>query len=143
MNDLYSFLKRLSNSAYQKDEFLLSHALTGWLKTSHPSSTEGMADLTVTARRSAHPPGRFRDLARLIKGYLGRGNKMGEGWLLTAEMLELIHTGVPNIVAIDYDPGASKINQENRVKLMISAAKEKHVQNTARGASEISTTSLR
>jgi predicted nucleotide-binding protein (sugar kinase/HSP70/actin superfamily) len=30
-----------------------------------------------------------------------------------------------NIVAIDYDPGASRINQENRVKLMISTAKEK------------------
>ena len=34
----------------------------------------------------------------MIQGYLGDGNKMGEGWLLTAEMLELIHSGVPNIV---------------------------------------------
>ena len=34
----------------------------------------------------------------MIHGYLGDGNKMGEGWLLTAEMLELIHSGVPNIV---------------------------------------------
>ena len=32
------------------------------------------------------------------QGYLGDGNKMGEGWLLTAEMLELIHSGTPNIV---------------------------------------------
>jgi len=99
-------------------------------------------------------PGTFEDLRRLIQGYLGEGNKMGEGWLLTAEMLELIHTGVPNIVctqpfgclpnhivgkgmirrlkddypysnivAIDYDPGATKINQENRIKLMLANAK--------------------
>jgi predicted nucleotide-binding protein (sugar kinase/HSP70/actin superfamily) len=98
-------------------------------------------------------PGCFKDLQRLIKGYLGYGNKMGEGWLLTAEMLELIHSGVKNIVctqpfgclpnhvvgkgmirrlkddfpdsnivAIDYDPGATRINQENRIKLMLSNA---------------------
>ncbi len=99
-------------------------------------------------------PGDFDDLHHYIQGYLGDGNKMGEGWLLTAEMLELIHTGVPNIVcaqpfgclpnhivgkgmirrlkddypwsnivAIDYDPGATKINQENRIKLMLANAK--------------------
>ena len=99
-------------------------------------------------------PGTFEDLRRLIQGYLGEGNKMGEGWLLTAEMLELIHSGTPNIVctqpfgclpnhivgkgmirrlkddypnsnivAIDYDPGATKINQENRIKLMLANAK--------------------
>ena len=99
-------------------------------------------------------PGTFDDLHELIKGYLGDGNKMGEGWLLTAEMLELIHSGTPNIVctqpfgclpnhivgkgmirkikddypysnivAIDYDPGATKINQENRIKLMLSTAR--------------------
>jgi predicted nucleotide-binding protein (sugar kinase/HSP70/actin superfamily) len=121
---------------------------------------EGLQNMmveTIKARTPFRPPGRFADLERLIDGYLGRGNKMGEGWLLTAEMLELIHSGVDNIVcaqpfgclpnhivgkgmirrlkddfpasnivAIDYDPGASKINQENRLKLMISAAKEKH-----------------
>ena len=40
-------------------------------------------------------PGTFEDLHRLVHGYLGEGNKMGEGWLLTAEMLELIHSGHP------------------------------------------------
>ena len=80
----------------------------------------------------------FDQIKEQVKGYVGYGNKMGEGWLLTAEMLELIHTGTPNIVctqpfgclpnhvagkgmirlikennptanivAIDYDPGAS------------------------------------
>ena len=101
-------------------------------------------------------PGDFNDLHSMIQGYLGDGNKMGEGWLLTAEMLELIHTGVPNIVctqpfgclpnhivgkgmirrlkedypesnivAIDYDPGATKINQENRIKLMLANAQKR------------------
>ena len=99
-------------------------------------------------------PGTFDDLHELIKGYLGDGNKMGEGWLLTAEMLELIHSGTPNIVctqpfgclpnhivgkgmirkikddypysnivAIDYDPSATQINQENRIKLMLANAR--------------------
>lgn len=92
---------------------------------------------------------------KLAKGVIGYGTKMGEGWLLTAEMMELIHSGFPNIVctqpfgclpnhicgkgmirkikqlhpnsnivAIDYDPGATRVNQENRIKLMLSIAKE-------------------
>ncbi len=100
-------------------------------------------------------PGNFGDLHRLVKGYLNDGVKMGEGWLLTAEMLELIHSGTPNIVcaqpfgclpnhivgkgmirvlkddypdsnivAVDYDPGATKINQENRIKLMLANARQ-------------------
>ena len=104
--------------------------------------------------RRFRAPGTFEDLHRLIQGYLGDGNKMGEGWLLTAELLELIHSGVPNIVctqpfgclpnhivgkgmirrlkddypysnivAIDYDPSATQINQENRIKLMLANAK--------------------
>lgn len=99
-------------------------------------------------------PGPFSQLQKLVHGYLGAGNKMGEGWLLTAEMLELIHSGTPNIVcaqpfgclpnhvvgkgmirkikdnhptsnivAIDYDPGATRINQENRIKLMLANAR--------------------
>ncbi len=81
-------------------------------------------------------------------------NSMGEGWLLVAEMVELILHGAPNIVcaqpfaclpnhvvgkavikelrrkypqsnivAVDYDPGASEVNQLNRIKLMIAVAK--------------------
>jgi predicted nucleotide-binding protein (sugar kinase/HSP70/actin superfamily) len=80
---------------------------------------------------------------------------MGEGWLLTGEMLELCESGYENIVctqpfgclpnhisgkgmirkvrevnpgsnivAVDYDAGAPKVNQENRIKLMLSIAKE-------------------
>lgn len=92
----------------------------------------------------------------LVKGYIGYGVKMGEGWLLPAEMLELNDSGVHNIVctqpfgclpnhicgkgmmkplkeknpdmniiAIDYDSGASKVNQENRIKLMLANARQK------------------
>ena len=103
-------------------------------------------------------PGDFNDLHKMITGFVGDGNRMGEGWLLTAEMLELIHSGVPNIVctqpfgclpnhivgkgmirkikedypdsnivAIDYDPGATRINQENRIKLMLANAQKKRM----------------
>lgn len=100
------------------------------------------------------PMADFDETQKRVKGYISKGTKMGEGWLLTAEMLELIHEGVTNIVctqpfgclpnhiagkgmmkpikeknpganivAIDYDPGATAINQENRIKLMLSNAK--------------------
>ena len=101
------------------------------------------------------PPTPFSHAIDLVRDYIGLGAKMGEGWLLPAEMLELIDAGVKNIVctqpfgclpnhimgkgmmkplkehnehvnivAIDYDPGATKINQENRIKLMLANAKE-------------------
>ena len=101
------------------------------------------------------PPTPFEDTVKLAKGYISNGAKMGEGWLLTAEMLELAHSGVKNIVctqpfgclpnhicgkgmmrpikernpdvnivAIDYDAGATKVNQENRLKLMLANARD-------------------
>lgn len=99
------------------------------------------------------PPMPFDKVRRMSQEIIGPGVKMGEGWLLPAEMIELISEGVrnivctqpfgclpnhiagkgmmrkirehypeANIVAVDYDPGASKINQENRIKLMLSSA---------------------
>lgn len=96
----------------------------------------------------------FRHTRTLARDYVGMGAKMGEGWLLTAEILELIDEGVNsvvitqpfgclpnhivgkgmmkpikenmpdvNLVAIDYDAGATKINQENRIKLMLANAR--------------------
>ncbi len=101
------------------------------------------------------PPTSFSTTVSLVQGYIGLGTKMGEGWLLTAEMLELAHEGVKNIictqpfgclpnhicgkgmmkpikeknpdvniVAIDYDAGATQVNQENRIKLMLANAKD-------------------
>ena len=94
------------------------------------------------------------ELGEYASEILSLCNSMGEGWLLTAEMVELIKTGCPNIVctqpfaclpnhvvgkavikelrrkypksnivAVDYDPGASEVNQLNRIKLMIAVAK--------------------
>ena len=101
------------------------------------------------------PPTLFTHTIDLVQGYIGMGVKMGEGWLLTAEMLELADKGVENIVctqpfgclpnhicgkgmmkpikarnpninivAIDYDAGATRVNQENRIKLMLANARE-------------------
>ena len=98
----------------------------------------------------------FSETVRLADGYIDDRVRMGEGWLLTAEMLELGHSGVPNVVcaqpfgclpnhicgkgvtkhiteshpemnvvAIDYDPGATQVNQENRLKLMLASAFQK------------------
>lgn len=100
-------------------------------------------------------PADFESIKKMVKPFIGYGNKMGEGWLLTAEMVELIHSGTENIVctqpfgclpnhiagkgmirkirnhypnanivAIDYDPGATKVNQENRLKLMLATARD-------------------
>ena len=35
-----------------------------------------------------------------------------------------------NIIAIDYDPGASSTNQSNRIKLMLTVAKENNKKRT-------------
>jgi len=51
MDDLYIFLKQLSNKSYQENEFLLSYALTGWLNTQPSSSTEGMSDLELILKQ--------------------------------------------------------------------------------------------
>ena len=90
------------------------------------------------------------------EGIISLGAKMGEGWLLTAEMIELVEGGYGNIVCaqpfgclpnhivgkgminkiralhpdanitpVDYDPSATRVNQENRIKLMLAVAREK------------------
>lgn len=101
-------------------------------------------------------PSPFVHMKELVKDIIGLGCKMGEGWFLPAEMVELIKSGYGNIVVtqpfgclpnhivgkgivanikakypeanivpIDYDPGATRVNQENRIKLMLAVAREK------------------
>ena len=41
---------------------------------------------------------KYYDLRKMAEGYINKGMHVGEGWLLTAEMVELIHMGAPNIV---------------------------------------------
>ena len=95
------------------------------------------------------------ELEDKVKDVLSIGNQTGEGWFLTAEMIEYIEHGIPNIVCvqpfaclpnhvvgkgviktirnkfpeaniapIDYDPGASEANQTNRIKLLMTVAKD-------------------
>lgn len=102
-------------------------------------------------RFEPHVP--IQTLADYAAPLVSCGNQTGEGWFLTGEMIELIHSGVANIVcvqpfgclpnhvvgkgvikelrnefpdsnivAVDYDPGASEVNQLNRIKLMLSTA---------------------
>ncbi|MCK5387842.1 MAG: 2-hydroxyacyl-CoA dehydratase [Candidatus Izimaplasma sp.] len=40
----------------------------------------------------------YKEIKGLAKGFIGHGTHVGEGWLLTAEMVHLIHNDVPNIV---------------------------------------------
>ena len=108
------------------------------------------------SRRFDAPKG-IMELARGVDGIVQLGNVTGEGWFLTAEMMELIETGaqaiaciqpfacLPNhvtgkgmirelrrrhpevtVAAIDYDPGASEVNQLNRLKLMLASVREQH-----------------
>ncbi len=127
-------------------------------------AARGMIKLLTTMRKSMlnalgqskrfEKPTDIFTLGEYAEEILSTCNSMGEGWLLTAEMIELIKSNTPNIVcaqpfaclpnhvvgkavikelrrryplsnivAVDYDPGASEVNQLNRIKLMISVAK--------------------
>lgn len=97
----------------------------------------------------------YENTKPLVEGLISTGNRMGEGWFLPGEMIELVKHGYSNIVCaqpfgclpthicgkgmihkikkmypkanivpIDYDPGATRVNQENRIKLMLSVARE-------------------
>lgn len=115
-------------------------------------------DLTIASVKTNStfiPPASFLKTKELVKNVVSHGNNMGEGWLLTAEMLELAELGYNNIICtqpfgclpnhivgkgmvrkiknlhhninivpIDYDPSATKVNQENRIKLMLAIARE-------------------
>ena len=119
----------------------------------------------------------FEEIVALAPDLISTAVKMGEGWLLTAEMLELGKSGCTNIVctqpfgclpnhicgkgmmkpikeknpninivAIDYDAGASRVNQENRLKLMLFNArrvKEEMKSNEAKSAAKTSETALK
>ncbi|MCI8511889.1 MAG: 2-hydroxyacyl-CoA dehydratase [Lachnospiraceae bacterium] len=111
----------------------------------------------IALEKSEHftPPARIKTLAVMANDFVSLGNQTGEGWFLTGEMLELIKSGVGNIVcvqpfgclpnhivgkgvikelrkhypganiiAVDYDPGASEVNQLNRIKLMLTTAQK-------------------
>ncbi|WP_462391997.1 hypothetical protein, partial [Clostridium cadaveris] len=65
-------------------------------------------------------PKTIYELADMANKVVSIGNQTGEGWFLTKALKE--KNPEVNIVAIDYDPGASEVNQLNRIKLMMSVA---------------------
>ena len=155
--DLMDFLNySLYNSTY-KAEFL------GTSKSGKTFSEAGISLIqrirkpalkALKASRRFEPPMPIEAIAQQTKPFLSIGNQYGEGWFLAGEMIELLKSGVPNIVciqpfaclpnhvvgkgvikalkkqypqaniaAVDYDPGASEVNQLNRIKLMLAAAR--------------------
>ncbi|WP_446423812.1 acyl-CoA dehydratase activase-related protein [Mailhella sp.] len=109
----------------------------------------------LSRSRRFEPPVAFRKLREMVNGVVSLGQQTGEGWLLTAEMMELLHSRIRNILcmqpfgclpnhitgkgvikelkrrfpeaniaAVDYDPGASEVNQINRIKLMMAVARQ-------------------
>ncbi len=107
------------------------------------------------SKKNYLPPCDIWHLEEKVKDVLSIGNQTGEGWFLTAEMIEYIEHDIPNIVCVqpfaclpnhvvgkgviktirekypnanispvDYDPGASESNQANRIKLLMTVAKD-------------------
>ncbi len=107
------------------------------------------------SKKNYLPPCDIWHLSNTVKDILSTGNQTGEGWFLTAEMVEFIESDIPNIIcvqpfaclpnhvvgkgviktirnkyplanitAVDYDPGASETNQTNRIKLLMTVAKD-------------------
>ena len=133
-----------------KAKYFAAKALLGYLEKIEKAFMEAVDKSRFTQLAS------YADTKPLVKGLIGLGNRMGEGWFLPAEMIELIKHGYENIVCtqpfgclpthicgkgmihkikewypdsnivpVDYDTGATKVNQENRIKLMLSVAREK------------------
>lgn len=109
----------------------------------------------ANSKKNYLPPCDIWHLEEKVKDVLSIGNQTGEGWFLTAEMIEYIENDIPNIVCVqpfaclpnhvvgkgviktirskfpeanispvDYDPGASEANQTNRIKLLMTVAKD-------------------
>ncbi len=133
-----------------KVKLAIATALLNYFKKVEKAFMEAVNKYPVFTQLSA-----YEDTKPLVKDLISVGNRMGEGWFLPAEMIELVNHGYENIVCtqpfgclpthvcgkgmihkikqmypkanivpIDYDPGATKVNQENRIKLMLSVARE-------------------
>ena len=145
------------NQIYKADHLGMSKkaALISKLGIDALEFLRGSARKAFEKSKNFTPPVRIYQTVEYAKTIVSIGNQTGEGWFLTGEMVELIHSGVnnivctqpfgclpnhvvgkgvikelrrqyplSNIVAIDYDPGASEVNQLNRIKLMLSTAQK-------------------
>jgi predicted nucleotide-binding protein (sugar kinase/HSP70/actin superfamily) len=171
-NDIFGTIEREGAECVVPDlaDFLFYSFINGvykYKKLAFPKSAERTAHLLVwflelyraeikkslTKSRRFTPPESIYKLQEGVDDIVQLGNMTGEGWFLTAEMIELIHEGAPsiacvqpfaclpnhvtgkgmikelrrrfpgsNIAAIDFDPGASEVNQLNRLKLLLANA---------------------
>ncbi|MCM1125513.1 MAG: 2-hydroxyacyl-CoA dehydratase [Lachnospiraceae bacterium] len=145
------------NQIYKADKLGMSKktALISKLGIDALEFLRGSAAKALQKSKNFTPPTSIYETVEYAKPIVSIGNQTGEGWFLTGEMVELIHSGVnnivctqpfgclpnhvvgkgvikslrakyplSNIVAIDYDPGASEVNQLNRIKLMLSTAQK-------------------
>ncbi|MDR0788980.1 MAG: acyl-CoA dehydratase activase-related protein [Bifidobacteriaceae bacterium] len=152
------FLFFLSNSEFNNKN--LAHGSKKWkmdLVRTYMMSYQKpiIAEIEKNYSHKFEPPTNILELRDKASEVISLGVQSGEGWLLTAEIIELIESGTPNVVcaqpfaclpnhivgkgvfgeirrqypqanliSIDYDPGASEVNQINRLKLLISTALE-------------------
>ena len=145
------------NQIYKADELGMSQKAKKLCKLGIRAIDFVRGSANKAFKKSTHfePSTSIYKLVEYAKPIVSIGNQTGEGWFLTGEMLELIHSGtnnivcaqpfgclpnhvvgkgvikeirhqypLSNIVAIDYDPGASEVNQLNRIKLMLSTAQK-------------------
>ena len=145
------------NQVYKADYLGMSQKTSMFSQLGIRALEKLRAPAAKELEKSRHftPPVSIYKLVDYAKPIVNIGNQTGEGWFLTGEMVELIHSGVnnivctqpfgclpnhvvgkgvikelrkryplSNIVAIDYDPGASEVNQLNRIKLMLSTAQK-------------------
>lgn len=158
MPDLSGFFDYISYNANYKHEFLGKSKRTAMINNwiiKFLDMYRSTARKELAASKHFNSIAHINELAEYAKPIVSLGNQTGEGWFLTAEMIELIKTGVPNIVccqpfgclpnhivgkgvikelraaypdanivAVDFDPGASEVNQLNRIKLMLSTAQK-------------------
>ncbi|EHQ90080.1 2-hydroxyacyl-CoA dehydratase [Desulfosporosinus youngiae] len=140
---------------YQKLSGSFWEMVSGYFTVNRIEAYRKEMKKALEASRRFEPPKPIEEIAKYAQNHLSLANQCGEGWFLTGEMVELIRSGVENIVclqpfaclpnhitgkgmireirrsypkaniaAIDYDPGASEVNQLNRIKLMLSVAQE-------------------
>ncbi|WP_326911026.1 acyl-CoA dehydratase activase-related protein [Sedimentibacter sp. MB31-C6] len=150
------FLYSAYNGVIKYDELLFGTKKTKAINNVVVKAIELYKKPSIDAFRKSirfSTPTSIKELAHKAKKFLSLANQSGEGWFLTGEMIELLDSGVnnilclqpfaclpnhitgkgmikklkdaypeSNIVPIDYDAGASEVNQINRIKLMLTNA---------------------
>jgi predicted CoA-substrate-specific enzyme activase len=147
---LYDHVFNYKQLAGSKSDYLSALLAIAYLEFTRLGLRLGFA---ISSRFTV--PSRFSVLRDKVKSLISLGHQTGEGWLLTAEMVKMLESGInnilcmqpfgclpnhitgkglikelkrryaeANILAVDYDAGASEANQVNRIKLMMTVAKQ-------------------